>query len=41
MTYKHRCHECFHLWYSDEVDELCPVCGEKANIETDVISEEK
>ena len=41
MTYDHRCHECWYEWSSEEIDEPCPECGETANIETDIISEEE
>jgi rRNA maturation endonuclease Nob1 len=41
MWYRQKCHECWHEWYSEEHDEICPVCGEEANIETDFIGFEE
>lgn len=37
--HKQKCHECFHEWYSEERDEVCPVCGEEVNIETDEVED--
>lgn len=40
MKYFNKCYECWHEWYSEEPDDICPVCGETANIETDEVEGE-
>lgn len=35
MEFTGECYECGHMWFTDDHDEPCPVCGEEDNIGMD------
>lgn len=37
ITYKNKCHSCYHEWCSETAEEICPECKEEDNIGTDAI----